>query len=259
MKAKSVNEKLLTVNADRSLFALLLIASKSRDINLREVLKYELSAVPYALAHTDGSLRKTVKSVLLSTLDEAVEVSPRLPTDKVPEPLTAYILDGMAVVQMVKTAGARTFGELSTNYYNTVTAPLGKSNCNRVDVVFDQLDDKADSIKESERKRRGSSSGYEIRIAGPSTPVPKQWLRYISNLANRTNLQNFLSGAWIKIAKSQLMLGQQLVLAGCFENGEDVRLVVRDIECSLRHLECDHEEVDTRMLLHAKDCSMITQ
>lgn len=251
-KAKSADEKIVTVNADRSLFARLLIASRSRDINLREVLKYELSAVPYSLAHPDGSLRKTTKSTLLFTLEEAVQVLPRLLSDS--ELLTAYVLDGMAVVQMVKTAGARTFGELANNYYNTITAPLGKCNCNRVDVVFDRYD-KEHSIKESERQRRGSSSGYEIRIAGPSTPVPKQWLRYISNPVNKTNLQKFLSDEWTAIAKSKLKPDQKLVLAGCFENGEDVRLLTTDQECSLHHLQCDHEEADTRMLLHAKDCS----
>jgi hypothetical protein len=40
--------------------------------------------------------------------------------------VTAYILDGMAIVQMVKTAGACTFGELASNYFNTITAPLEK-------------------------------------------------------------------------------------------------------------------------------------
>ena len=42
---------MITVNADRSLFACLLIASQTRDIDLLEVLKYGLSAVPYALEH----------------------------------------------------------------------------------------------------------------------------------------------------------------------------------------------------------------
>ena len=57
-KVKSVDEKLVTVSADRNLFGRLLIASRSRDIDLREVLKYELDSVPCALAHPDGSLRK---------------------------------------------------------------------------------------------------------------------------------------------------------------------------------------------------------
>ena len=67
-KVKSVDEKLVTASVDRNLFGPLLIASRSREINLREVLKYELDPVPCALAHPDGSIRKTTKSVFLGIL-----------------------------------------------------------------------------------------------------------------------------------------------------------------------------------------------
>ena len=80
VQAKPSEEKLATVNADRNLFARLLIASKSRDINLRDLLKYGLSPVPCALAHTDGSVRKNTKSCLLSVLEERVQALPRLPS-----------------------------------------------------------------------------------------------------------------------------------------------------------------------------------
>ena len=186
IQVKASDEKLTTVNADRTLFARLLIASRSRNIDLREVLKYELSPVPYALAHTDGTLRKSTKSALLTALENSVQVSSRLPCDN-ENPRTAHILDGMAVVQMVKVAGARTFG----GAFDTVTTPLRRNNCDRVDVVFDRYD-KEDSIKESERRRRALSSGYEVTIANGNTPVPKKWSTYIANPANKTSLQQFL-------------------------------------------------------------------
>ena len=187
IQVKASDEKLTTVNADRTLFARLLIASRSRNIDLREVLKYELSPVPYALAHTDGTIRKSTKSALLTALETSVQVSPRLPCDN-ENPRTEHILDGMAVVQMVKVAGARTFGEMASRYFDTVTTPLRRNNCDRVDVVFDRYD-KEDSIKESERRRRGLSSGYEVTIAKGNTPVPKKWSTYIANPANKTSLQ----------------------------------------------------------------------
>ena len=104
-------------------------------------------------------------------LEDSVKVLPRLPCDN-DEPLTANIIGGMAAVQMIKTAGTPTFGKMASHYLNTVTVPLGKNNCSRVDIVFDRYD-KVDSIKESERRRRGSTSGYEIKIAGPHTAVHK--------------------------------------------------------------------------------------
>ena len=50
VQAKPSEEKLATVNADRNLFSCLLIASKSRGINLKDLLKHELSPVPCSTA-----------------------------------------------------------------------------------------------------------------------------------------------------------------------------------------------------------------
>ena len=57
---------------------MLLIAANTREINLKEVLSYELSSVPFALAHRDGGIHKTAKSVLAKMFENQVEVLPRL-------------------------------------------------------------------------------------------------------------------------------------------------------------------------------------
>ena len=49
-----------------------------------------------------------------------------------------YIKDGMAMVQMMKSDGASTFGELACKYYASIAASLSQSNCNELHVVFDQ-------------------------------------------------------------------------------------------------------------------------
>ena len=58
IKVRSAEEKEGAINADRSLFGRLLVIDRHH-IDLREVPSYEMSSVPYALAHPDGSLRKT--------------------------------------------------------------------------------------------------------------------------------------------------------------------------------------------------------
>ena len=45
-KVKSLDEKLVTVSTDRNLSGRLLIASQSRDIDLREVFKFKLDSFP---------------------------------------------------------------------------------------------------------------------------------------------------------------------------------------------------------------------
>ena len=115
-------------------FGRLLIVAKAREINLREVLSYELSAVPYSLAHSDGTLCKTAKNVLLQTLENYATVQPRL--SAIAGIATVYILDGMALVQMMRFAGAKTFGKMAIKYYEAITSYLRYENCHRVDLSY---------------------------------------------------------------------------------------------------------------------------
>ena len=91
---------------------------------------------------------------------------------------TAYVINGMGVVQIMKNAGSATFGELANKYFQVITAHLGNNGCNCVHVVFYRKE-KEDLIKEAEHARRGSSSSFEVRISGPSTPVPKKWQNFL--------------------------------------------------------------------------------
>ena len=148
---KGTRGKVVTLNADRELFGRLLVVAKTRSINLKEILSYELSCVPVSLVHPDGTMRKTVKSALMPILERNVDSVPRLP---VSELRTAVIIDAMALIQMVKSAGAATFGQMAGKYFDIITRILSQDNCTRVDLVFDQY--RTMSIKAAERhgKRR---------------------------------------------------------------------------------------------------------
>ena len=150
VKVKAGDEKSITVHADRDFFGRLLIVANARQINLMEVLSFGLSPIPCSLAHQDGSLRKNTKSHLAGIIEKLVIVVPQLQPS--PED-TVYILDGMAVIQMIKSGRTATFGELANHYF---TSPLSTHKCYCVHVVFDQYLDH--SIKAGERARRGSSS-----------------------------------------------------------------------------------------------------
>ena len=72
-KVKAIDGKVVSAKAHRELFGCLLIAAKACDVNLRDVLSFELSPVPYALAYPDSTLRQGTKSVLLGILEKLVE------------------------------------------------------------------------------------------------------------------------------------------------------------------------------------------
>lgn len=157
--AKSPGEKIITVSADRDLFGRLLVVAKTREINLREVLSYELSIVPVVLADPDGSLRKTTKSTRISVLEKKVDVLPSLPSAPIP---TAYVIDGMAMIQAIRSGGSATFGGMVEKYCEFIMRTFSQNNCTRLDLVFDQYFPR--SIKDGERQRRGQSSSLEIKI-----------------------------------------------------------------------------------------------
>ena len=159
-----------------------------------------------------------MKSELLAELETKAEALPTLPLDEEPLP-TAHIIDAMAMVQMVKPGGAKTFGELAEKYYDIISAPLGDNGCNRVDVVFDRYDNPS-SIKAGERRRRGSSTAFEIKISGPSTPLLKQWDKYIANPFNKANLCAFLCEKWSSKAAQKLARGHQMIFGGGYKEGK---------------------------------------
>ena len=252
---KAADEKIQTVIADRDLFGRLLIAANSRDVNLREVLSYELSTVPYGLAHADGTLRKSTKSILLTELEKMVNVKPTLPATG-STIATAQVIDGMALVQILKSGGASTFGELADKHFDMITAPFRQHGCNRVDVVFDRYD-RVQSIKSGERKRRSvDTPSLEVKIAGPNTPVPKKWNKFVSFEKNKSNLTDFLSKRLCELAKRKLQGTKKLVLAGGFKDEKEVVLVTEGFSRTLEPLKANREEADTRMVLHAKHASL---
>ena len=200
------------MGADRDLFGRLLIVANVRQINVKEVLSYELSPVPIALAHPDSTLRKTNKSVLSAVIED-ISLLPRLPQQP-PETTSVHILDGMALVQIVKSRSAKTFGEMAAKYFPIITDPLRQSNCNRVDIVFDQY--WTVSIKAEERLRRGSANSLEIKINGP-----KQWVKYMANPQNKVKLCHFLTESLCNLGQEKLPLNKKLVIGGGLNDGKE--------------------------------------
>ena len=61
VQLKAADEHLITVKSNKDLFRRLMSVANAREVNIREVLSYELSPVPCFLAHNYGSLRKATK------------------------------------------------------------------------------------------------------------------------------------------------------------------------------------------------------
>ena len=71
--AKGKKQTQAILESDRELPGRLLVISKDRSVDLRELFTYELSSIPQAIANSDGSLSKTNKVQTLRDLEADVQ------------------------------------------------------------------------------------------------------------------------------------------------------------------------------------------
>ena len=122
----------------------------------------------------------------------------------------------------------------------------------RINNVFDRYD-VTDSTKSMERSRRVTNAmGLEVKIRNPSKPLPRQLDKYtFVNPKNKTALITFICNHLVDKASSSLQPGNlvyKIVTKLCmYVQGGNISLI--------RNLTCNHEDADTRMLLHAFSCS----
>ena len=145
----------------------MLLIARSRDVDMKEVLRYSLRPFPLPLATSDGNLVKTVRSKLLHlienrTADYLVDMI---------EGNRVLILDVMAILQTIKTISS-TFGELAHKLLIMVVELAVKSEAKRIYFVCDRYP--AQSIKDFERVMGGERGTQLIKIFSSPQKVPRQ-------------------------------------------------------------------------------------
>ena len=108
--------------------------AKSREINLKEVLSYELSTVLSSFVHSDGSLRKKVQTFAAVWDGKDRECSTEIASWRL-----SFHSRWMAFIHMLKAGGASTFGALAESDYDLMTASFGQNWWKPVDVVSEQF------------------------------------------------------------------------------------------------------------------------
>ena len=182
-----------------------------------------------------GKLRATVKSELLTCFEALFP-----PTRELPNGVSVVILDGAAIVQMLKVVGVSTFEQYANDIFKPYVTSILRA-VDRVDIVWDSY--KADSLKASIREKRGK--GIRRRVS-PSTAVPKNWQDFLRVDDNKQELFHYLSQCCVSWT---LDANKEIVATDC----EQVLVCpARDIS-SLAP--CSHEEADTRMFVHAAEAA----
>lgn len=248
--SKTQTSKTIMLKNDRNLFSRLLVLSQARNIELTEILKYSLGPISYPLAGSDGSMCKTTKSTLLKVIEEEFPNGEHL-VDKPPSD-GALMIDAMALIQCVRVSAIpATFGELAMYILSKILSLADFYTCGRVDFVADTYP--ITSIKECERGKRAASGQQLVKIFNDGQKAPTQWKKYLNHGQNKEALIEYLFNRWKRV-----VLPRNLTLfvahgALChslsFSPGEEAVVEIVDQLCS------DHEEADTKLLLHAKHAS----
>ncbi|KAJ4936043.1 hypothetical protein JOQ06_017567 [Pogonophryne albipinna] len=188
-------------------------------------------------------MRKTTKADLAKELESVVEETQQLPN--VAEP-SAYIIDGMALLQSLPDSGFQTFNDLGECVWKKITTLMEKENNNCVALVFDRYDH-PHSIKDLERQRRGTiQASRSTHVITAKAKVPN-YRKYLKVSGNKAALCSFVSNYIANTGPKRISSENTVILAGGFENGEEVKVVSKSGVDNLTDLYSDQEEADTRL------------
>ena len=247
-KRASNSTKINLLKHDRNMFSRLLVAVKSRNINLEEVLKFSLEPISYSLASSDGGLAKTNKAVLLKVIEQEIPDNSHI--IETPPEGSALMVDGMAVLQCLRVAKIPpTFKQLAQMILEMIAKLMLLNNSNRVDFVTDRYPDV--SIKNCERNRRAAAGYQRIKIFSGEQKT------FFNCGSNKEALVEFLFNSWSQATLSITVPEVNLFIThGMFCHQLSYRDRSLPIVRRISELTCCHEEADTRLLLHAHHASV---
>ena len=144
-KHKIINTKdgkITKLKSQRDLFATLLAICIQYKVDLSTVMSYPITHVPFSLFHTDGTMNKTDKSILMKYLETKVPTTQSLSHNDV------VIYDGFALLHQLQNLPF-TYGEISEKILHLLVAD---KNVMRIDLIFDTY--RSPSLKDHEHKLR---------------------------------------------------------------------------------------------------------
>lgn len=238
-------KKKTSVKGKRIPFAKLLILTKSRSIDITQILKHELGPIPLSIFDENGDMRKTQKSLLVKALEDQYLEETHSAIDRCNYGTVgntkALVIDAMSIIQTNK--GIGTFRDYSEKLLDIILRQgLGFQ---RIDVVFDVYD--KGSIKSVERERRGAQKMCSIKIQHDMVQIPKNWSDFLSNVGNKNELVKYLSKSWSQ-KLDVLPPGVSL-----YVSETKVHKLTNDNVIEYQILNSNHDEADTRLILHAAD------
>ena len=235
MKISINNNKVIQYKEQSNRAFHLLIQSQNEglQLDLRELMSFPLTIIPYSIGLPGHFMVKTDKSKLFhkicgSTGDAAIPSASE----------TVDIIDGNATFHCLQDIPSN-FRQICSKVFSTI--PKG-------DVIFSTDSYMENSIKSMERKRRGVSE--KLLIKGSATKKPSDW-KFLLNDENKKQFTNILLTDRQKNTYASELHGRRVILIFdskayvlSSDDGIQVKMSVIPGLCS------SQEETDTRIILY---------
>ena len=166
----------------------------------------------------------------------------------------ALIVDACGILHSMK-GSWKTFSDFADATFALLRLAC-QSKAARLDFVADMYPEI--SIKNTERSRRAAQGVQIIHILNKNQNVPKQWRQFMSSGENKESLVAFLLEYWSTYETSKLNKLECMYITTkdkCYVlvPGSSPQAIL--LHQKVRELESNHEEADTRLLLHSKHAS----
>ena len=198
VKLKTSQNKVIVYKQQGNIAYQLLVKAQNLNaqLDLQEVMTYQLTPVPYCLGTPDGFLCKTNKVKGFQFLTNAVADS--LPPN---QNQTLLIMDGNAIFHSM-TEVPETFKGICEKVFKMIP---GTS-----DVIFSTDMYKKNSIKALERVRRGC--GDKVLVKGPSMKRPMDWKNFLMNDENKEQFTELLLKVWLNDSFGEHLSSRKVIL-----------------------------------------------
>ena len=222
----------------------LLAINAYKKVPLERVLAFENATVPLSLFCDDGKMVSTKKSDFLDKLESLIEPETVLRTVK---DVDSIVFDGMAIIQMlpVPTSAAKpTYDDMASLFWKHVLCV--SEGIPAVHVVFDRY--LLNSLKSQTREKRGDdvSRLTSVHIQGKMN-IP-DWKSSLTNGSFKAKLTKFYTLYIAEHCNTCINMNQHVYVSGGID--EKALKVSNDVVHIIEQLRSNHEEADTRMLLH---------
>ena len=182
LKITTTKNKVVQYKQQGNIAFQLFVKSQSQGLQLdiKELMTFPLTPVPYSIGTADGFLAKTDKSKCFNYLTKDCEDGPSPSVES-----TLVIEDGNACFYYMKETPAN---------FNLICQKIFDMMPKTADTMFSTDMYMPNSIKSMERERRGCSE--KLIIKGVSTKKPRDWKQFLANNENKAQFINLLTKAW---------------------------------------------------------------